>query len=392
MTRRRICIVRQGWFPDDVRVRKEALALAAQGYEVDVICLKGKGEKGRETCRGVKVYRIPMARNRKGIGRYALQYGVFFGLATILLCALYMKRRYNFVQVNSLPDFLVFCAFLPKLFGAQVVLDLHEPAPELFATIFGEDQTSLLRFVEFAEKISVRFADRVITVSDEMKENYVGRGAPASKIDVVLNVPNLEFSRELYGDELERTDGRFSIVCHGTMLERYGQDTAIQAVRIVKKEVPEIELTILGSGDYEVFLKSMVSELDLGDHVRFLGFIPFLDVVKTIGRCDVGIVPVKKNSYSDLVHTNKMFELISMKRPVIISRTNAVENFFGEDEVHLKYFESGNEEDLARCIVELYHNPEKRKEMAKNAYERFQSVRWERVQENYYSIYDKLKK
>lgn len=104
----------------------------------------------------------------------------------------------------------------------------------------------------------------------------------------------------------------------------------------------------------------------------------------------MGIVPVRKNAYSDLVHTNKMFELISMKRPVIISRTKAVENFFGSDGVCLKYFESGNEEDLARCIVELGQNPEKGRQMAENAYARFEAVRWERVQEEYCSIYDKL--
>ena len=387
---RRICIVRQGYFPGDVRVRKEALALASHGYEVDVICLKEKGEKGMEVHQGINVYRIPIWRERKDVGSYARQYGMFFCLATILICALHFKKRYGFVQVNTMPDFLVFCTLLPKLCGAKVTLDLHEPTPELFATIFGEERKTLLRLVRLAEKLSIRYADRAITVSDEMKENYVRRGSPRSKIDVVLNVPNLEFDRRLCEGELERSDKKLMIVCHGTMLERYGQDTALKAVKIAKEKIPEIELNILGSGHYEGILKKLASELNLGEHARFLGFIPFLDVVKMVGRCDMGIVPVRKNAYSDLVHTNKMFELISMKRPVIISRTKAVENFFGSDGVCLKYFESGNEEDLARCIVELGQNPEKGRQMAENAYARFEAVRWERVQEEYCSIYDKL--
>ena len=58
--------------------------------------------------------------------------------------------------------------------------------------------------------------------------------------------------------------------------------------------------------------------------------------------------------------------------------------FFGNC---LKFFESANEKDLAKKIFELYHSPEKRREMADNAFKRFESVRWENVQEEYLNIY-----
>ena len=109
-----------------------------------------------------------------------------------------------------------------------------------------------------------------------------------------------------------------------------------------------------------------------------------------IATCDIGIVPIRKNSYSDLVHTNKMFEFIAMKRPVIISRTKAVEDFFGSDDCCLKYFESGDEKGLAQCIIELYHNPDKRKIMASSAFAKFESVHWEKSKEVYCNIYKKL--
>jgi glycosyltransferase involved in cell wall biosynthesis len=104
-----------------------------------------------------------------------------------------------------------------------------------------------------------------------------------------------------------------------------------------------------------------MSSLKLEDHVHFHGLIPFDDMIKMIAKSDVGIVPVEKNPYSDLVHTNKMFEYIAMKKPVILSRIKAVEDFFGSDDSCLKYFESGDEKDLARCILELYNSPEKEK-------------------------------
>jgi len=387
---KKVCIVRQGHYPFDIRVRKEALALAEKGYQVDIICLKQEFEKRKEINNGVNIYRIPIKHQREGISRYIYEYTSFFFLASIKLCSLYFRNRYDFIQVNTLPDFLVFVTIVPKLLGAKISLDLHEPTPELFGTLFGHNRKLLIRFVRFFEKISIMYANHAITVSEQMKTNYVKRQYSASKIDVVLNVPNLEFNFDSYKNDLRRNDNKFLIVIHGAMLKRCGQDVAIRAIDIAKEEIPNIQLNILGYGEYESELKRLVSELRLEDYVHFCGFIPFFDMIKMVAKSDIGIVPMKKNAYSDLVHTNKMFEFIAMKKPVIISRTKAVEDFFGSDDSCLKYFESGDDIELARSIIKLYNSPETRKKMVNNAFAKFESVRWEIVKEDYCNIYEEL--
>jgi glycosyltransferase involved in cell wall biosynthesis len=384
---KKVCIVRQGRYPLDPRVRKEALALIDKGYKVDVICLLGPNEKPRDIDKGVNIYRIHGSHTRAGVGRYLFEYLSFFVFAKAKLCLLHARNRYDFIQVNTLPDFLVFATLFPKIFGAKVILDLHEPSPELFGSIFGANRKLLLAAITLAEKASIHFSDHAITVSEEMKRNFVGRGALASNISVILNVPNLEFRHDLYGEDNKRSDGRFSLICHGSIVKRYGQDVAIKAMVLLKEEIPSIHLDILGTGEYEGELKKLVSRLDLEDWVQFHGMIPFEDMIKMLSRADLGIVPVEKNPYSDLVHTNKMFECIAMKKPIVISRTKAVEDFFGSDDSCLKYFESGNERDLAKQVVELYHNPQKRESMIKNAFERFESVRWEILKEEYCKIF-----
>lgn len=385
---RKGCIIRQGYF-DDVRVRKEALALIDKGYKVDLICLRKEIEKRKEVLNNINIYRISINRSRRGIARYLFEYITFFILSNIKLCSLYLRKRYDFIQVNTLPDFLVFVTIVPKIFGAKVVLDLHEPSPELFSTIFGENRILLIKLITFFEKISIRYADRVITVSEQMRRNYIKRGGPPSKIEVVLNVPNLEFNPDLYEEKL-RNDDKFLLVCHGAMFKRYGQDVLIKSIEIVKDKIHNIQLNILGYGDYEPVFKKLTSQLKLNEYIHFLGFIPFLDMIKMIAKSDIGIVPIEKNSYSDLVHTNKMFEFIAMKRPVIISRTKAVEDFFGSDDSCLKYFESGDEKDLAKCIIELYNSPEKRQKMVNNALEKFESVHWEITKKDYCQIFEQL--
>ena len=138
------------------------------------------------------------------------------------------------------------------------------------------------------------YADHAITVSEQMKKNYVKRRYSASKIDVVLNVPNLEFNFDRYKNNSQRNDNKFLIVIHGAMLKRCGQDVAIRAIDIVKEEIPNIQLNILGYGEYESELKRLVSELRLEDYVHFYGFIPFFDMIKMVAKSDIGIVPTGK--------------------------------------------------------------------------------------------------
>ena len=44
----RVCFIRMNYFPEEAHVRKNAEALTEAGYDVDIICLRQKGEKARE--------------------------------------------------------------------------------------------------------------------------------------------------------------------------------------------------------------------------------------------------------------------------------------------------------------------------------------------------------
>jgi hypothetical protein len=66
-----------------------------------------------------------------------------------------------------MPDGLVFAAAIPRLFGARVLLDLHECMPEFFATKYGVGMDHPgVRIVSAIEQVSIRFSDRVITGTD----------------------------------------------------------------------------------------------------------------------------------------------------------------------------------------------------------------------------------
>src|SRR5690606_28501040 len=109
-----------------------ALALAKQGYTVDVICLRQEGApKNSIDSGGINVYRLPLKRHRSGgFFLQLLEYLAFFILVFVKLIALHGKERYGVVQVHNLPDFLIFAALFPRLTGARLILDLHDLMPE----------------------------------------------------------------------------------------------------------------------------------------------------------------------------------------------------------------------------------------------------------------------
>jgi len=374
----RVLLIRQGSFPLDARVRREVECLLDAGHEVDVISLRREGQVGRETWRGAEAYRLPLRHRREGAWLYVLEHLAFMLMASVLATFLHLRRRYDVVQANTIPDSVVFASIGPKLLGAKAVLDLHECVPEFVATKYGlSSRHPLIRLAASVEQAAIRYADRVVTCTDEMKEVFVGRGAPAEKIDVVLNAADEAiFDPERYPPQ-PRRPGRFELVCHGSIEERYGHDTLIEALALLRDEIPELRLEVYGEGSFLSEVEEMVRERGLEDRVWFArDYVPIEQLLDGLARCDAGVVAMKKDAFRDLTHCNKMYDLIAMRRPAVISRTRSVENYFPPD--CFAYFDADDPADLARAIRELHADPELGERLVERAAAVNEPYRWPR--------------
>src|SRR4051812_26669369 len=112
-----VCIVRHDYYPDG-HVSRDAGALVEAGYDVNVVALRRPGEVGRENVDGVNVFRLPVEHQRGSFWRYVWEYALFFVLATVLVTVLHLRKRFQVVEVDNMPDVLVFSAIVPRLSGA----------------------------------------------------------------------------------------------------------------------------------------------------------------------------------------------------------------------------------------------------------------------------------
>lgn len=383
----RICIVRQFTFPQDVRLRREVGALLAAGHEVDVVCVAAPGAPRRERHGRLRIVRLPLRHRRGSAIMYVLTYAAFLLLATLVVAVLHARRSYRLVQVNTVPDTLVFSAAVPKLTGARVLLDLHESMPEFYATKFGVDlQHWVVRMVAALEQASIRFADAAITCTEQQRQAFVSRGADPSRIHVVLNASDEALFDPARFPRAQR-NGRFVVLCHGTIERHYGLDTLVRAAALVRGDIPGLRVKVFGDGTYRPELRRLIAELGLDDVVWLSdGFVPEDQLVAAIGGADVGVVAMKRDAFRDLTHCNKMFDFVAMHVPAAVSRTRSVEAYF--DDRCFRYFTAGDERELAAALRELHQTPILRKRLAARAAEVAEPYRWPRQRELYLAVVD----
>lgn len=384
---RACCMVVHSYYPDDPRVRREAEALANDGWGVDVVCLRGAGQAAREVLDGVSVHRLPVRRHRgRSLAVYLLEYLAFFTLAFWRVTWLGLRRRYAVVQTHNMPDFLVFAGLVPRLLGARVVHDMHDLVPELFATKYGgNDFHPVVRLLRLVEGASTSFAAHVLTVGEALRWRLVATGVPPDKVTVVMNAAD----SRLFAPRPSPEQGEhFRLVYHGSLFERCGVDVAIRAVALLRGDIPTLSFDIYGEGEFAPCLSGLVSSLGLEGTVHLAGAVPLERLPAAVASADLGVVPYRKNEFTDYIYPTKAFECIALGVPVVVSRTKAIFGLLGA--VPDMFFQPGDPADLAGLIRALYRDPARRRELASAAWRAYAPYRWEEQRERYLSLMNHL--
>jgi glycosyltransferase involved in cell wall biosynthesis len=384
----RVCMLAFTDYPVDTRVRREAEALVQRGDEVDFVCLRTRSLGDARSLNGVRLH--PLMRFDYADGArprdYVRRYAAFQLSALAHITWMHVRRPFDVVHVSTMPDSLVFSALGAKLLGAKVILDVHDLMPELYTSKFGLGKEHwVIRLLLAVERASIGFADRAMAVHLPHLDALVRHGNPPEKFTVLMNVPDPVLFRTRAGLP---PSSPFTLIYHGTVGSRHGLDVAVRAAAIARSTIPDLELRIVGDGDFFPQVRAVVEELGVQDVVRLdQGLVPIEELLPTIERALVGVVPILDDPFTQYMLPVKLLEYVALGIPVIASDTRTIRSHF--DEGMVCFATPGDPADLARKMIEM-HDPARRARVAAAAARFNAEHTWERERLRYLALVDSL--
>ena len=383
----RVCMLAYTFYDFDNRVRRYAETLAQEGHSVDVIALRLPQRSFITSENAVRVIGI---QRRSGTERskfsYLLKLALFLLKAAVLLSILRMRKRYDIIHVHNVPDFLVFAALIPKLSGSRIILDIHDILPEFYASKFKSNEKSLAyRGLVLLERLSARFADRVILSNHLWYARYTSRSVVPEKCSVIINYPNpaLFFPRQS-GDH--KSD--FTFIYPGTLNWHQGLDIAIKAFAILAKKTDCCRFDIFGVGTSRDDLQALITSLGLDGRVRIHDTVPLKKLPELVANADCGVVPKRADGFGGEAFSTKILEFMAMGIPIIASATPIDRYYF--DESLLLFFRSGDEHDLANKMEEMMNNAQLRTRLSEEGLAYSRRNCWNEKRKLYLELIDAL--
>jgi glycosyltransferase involved in cell wall biosynthesis len=376
----------------DPRIRREAEALAENGYQVHVISLaevrQGKAEPREATVKGVHIHRLPVIRKRGNFARYIYEYSMVGILGAIKLALLQFQGKIDVVHVHNMPDILVLAALVPRLCGSRLVLDIHDPSPELYMS-WNHDQGNLVvRVLRLQEKVSCWLADRVVSVNDTMRENLSKKGVPAEKISIIHNFPDQGYFQICDTPATWPKDPRrLDLLYCGTVTEHYDLGLAIKAMAMVKDEVP-VRLKIMGDGNKLSEVLDLATKLGVRESVELVGKVPVEKVADEMKKSDIGLSCHRAGIFGDLYFSTKILEYLTQGLCVISPRTYTIHKYLPDDCVF--YFEPGDVDMMAENLRQAWRKPAEVLKRLSNAKQHLSRLSWQAEKADFINFYQTL--
>lgn len=325
----KICKVRDGEYPWDVRVEKICDSLVRAGHEVHLVCRNRRGDPIREIRDGISIHRLPAYRGPWG---GPLSFPVFCNPVWLAAITRVVKeQRCDVVLVRDLPLALAGIV-VGRLTGCPVVIDLAENYPAMLKDFWPINRRRPFNWIvrnpwmaAWVERATIRLADHVVVVVQEAADRLRGLGVENRRLSVVMNTP---LARRVLADatavNAEAANPCFDILYLGFLDHARGIEIAIRAMPAILARIANARLVIIGTGDAEGDLRRLAREMGVDDRVCFTGWVSYDLAHEWIAACSVGIVPHDVTESWMTTIPNKLFDYMASAKPVLVSEAQPV--------------------------------------------------------------------
>jgi glycosyltransferase involved in cell wall biosynthesis len=371
--RRVLIIVENLPVPFDRRVWQEATTLQQAGYQVSIICPKGKGyEKGHEVIDNIHVYRHALPIEASGALGYAIEYSWALFWEFVLTLRVLWTRGFDVIHACNPPDTIFLLGGFFKLFGKKFIFDHHDINPELYEAKFGR-RDAFYRLLVALERWTFRTANVSIATNESYKKIAVQRGGKRpERVFVVRSGPDLRRLKTVPPVPELRHGRQYLVGYVGVMGKQEGIDYLLRGVQHIVRDLKrtDIHFGLVGGGTELEDMKAYARELGVADYVTFTGRVPDQQMLEMLNTADVCVNPDVANEMNDKSTMNKVMEYMALGKPIV--QFDLTEGRFSAQEASL-YADKNSELDLARKIVRLLDDAELRDQMGRFGRSRVES-------------------
>ena len=207
-------------------------------------------------------------------------------------------------------------------------------------------------------------ADRVLVITQALRDLMVERGVDADKLVVLPNgVHASKFAPRERDAALEArlgVAGKTVIGYAGGLVDYEGLDVLLEAVALLKsRRGHDFHLIVVGDGHHEAAIHGLSDRLDLAEVVTFTGRVPHDEVASYLSLVDIAPFPRLPLPVCEAISPIKPFESMAMGKAAVVSSVAALTEII-EDGVTGLVFEKGCAKDLAEVLERLLESPELR--------------------------------
>jgi glycosyltransferase involved in cell wall biosynthesis len=215
--------------------------------------------------------------------------------------------------------------------------------------------------IQIMEKKAISECDLIFVDSPTQREYWKHWGLKETRCVVVPNGVLLDFfNPNINGSEVKLKYGIENdkvVFYHGDISRQDGIDVLISAAPQIAKEIEDVKFMVVGSGTakYMRWLKEKAEKEKLTDYFIFTGWVNYADIPNYIAAADVCVAPFRLTLTSNSNLMYKIIEYIAMTKPIVASRSKALNEMLGNV---LNYVKPEDPHDLARAVIDTLHNEE----------------------------------
>jgi len=397
-------------FPADTRVRNEAFTLAANGFAVSVIALRGRNETPRERLNGVTVYRIPrltlfeklpggkssgleaLLNKLRVVVGYLAEYIYFTSACLVLSLWVAVTEGCDVVHAHNPPDTLFVVGAIHKLLGRKFVFDHHDLSAELYLSRYKKTtESAVTRALRLLEKLSVKVANVVIATNESYRSIDIQRnGIDPDRVFVVRNGPDPARVRLVEPDHRLKRMGCTILGYVGAMNPQDGVDYLLRALSHLVHDLKRTDFycVLVGDGDSRLALESLAVELKIADRVWFTGFISDEDLLRYLSSADICLDPNPSSPLNDVSTWIKVMEYMALGKPIVSFDLKETRTSAGDAAL---FVPPNDEARFAQAIVQLMDDPDRRRKMGECGVTRVQNqLGWHVTSQNLLKAYGRL--